>query len=80
MVDSSRRRGEETQIDSEEEKEREREREREGGGEREGDKSEEAKSDWRTPSYRSIRTPISPPGRAITAYREWDEFHSRRMG
>lgn len=26
---------------------------------------------------RSIRTPISPPGRAITAYREWDESHPK---
>lgn len=32
------------------------------------------------PPRRSIRTPISPPGRAITAYREWDESHPKRMG
>lgn len=69
-------------VDSRRGGETDRKIDKESGGENggKGKRNKEAENEWRTPSYRSIRTPISPPGRAITAYREWDESHPKRMG
>ena len=70
--------------------ERERERERESDGEsgwwiarahrRLNCERGRRRVNRRIPLCRSIRTPISPPGRAITAYREWDEIEPKRGG